>query len=309
MQFGDAEGEFQGECTRARSAFHARGVTVMHYEKLLFVHIPKTAGSTVTNYFTDVYAGREILRLRRQDGSLDVLSAEAAERAHYIWLHAALRMFPYDSKGFRRVTFLRDPVDRTQSFFFFIRNPDVIANEERSGSSPELIRSLREAGEMTFEEFVCSENPHHVARLESIYPMFLATHLHEDSRLQLEDTLESMDRYFDFVGLTQDLAGGLEYIRRFLISPNAPKYTGEWANRSARSEVTLSERAVRRLEELLALDTIVYREAAAAYAKLDLHHPPRTRSGPITYSYLLQKNASPLNRVSSWFGRITRAAA
>jgi hypothetical protein len=91
---------------------------------VLFVHIPKAAGSTVTQIIRRVYAGRNV---RYVVGSPDAIGAFVAEpeiERHdvdvlyghlYFALHESLR------SPSRVVTILRNSIDRTLSLYHYIR--------------------------------------------------------------------------------------------------------------------------------------------------------------------------------------------
>jgi hypothetical protein len=118
---------------------------------IAFVHVPKTAGGTVTSMFNETLSRKEVLRcpnyLRSPERTAKILSRRRAAQTR-----VAVGRVPYGlyrehlRPDTRYMTFLREPVDRVVSYYY--------RHAHRPGVSPEMRKqrgkaaSLEEAIEM-----------------------------------------------------------------------------------------------------------------------------------------------------------------
>ncbi|USN99797.1 MAG: sulfotransferase family 2 domain-containing protein [Phycisphaeraceae bacterium] len=96
---------------------------------IVFLHIPKTAGTTLKSVLEQAYAGYEIVFLRNFGGEIEAFARRpAAERAKYALATAHI---PWGGQSLipkaRPLTMLRDPVERFLSVYYYnARAPEAL---------------------------------------------------------------------------------------------------------------------------------------------------------------------------------------
>jgi hypothetical protein len=95
-------------------------------ELLLSLHIPKTAGSTLLNALSSWYPEQQrlIVHEGKDEPGLETLSAEQREGLGFVHGHFTYGIHELFDRPSSYICFLRDPVDRLISLYYFIRqNP------------------------------------------------------------------------------------------------------------------------------------------------------------------------------------------
>jgi hypothetical protein len=241
-------------------------------KRTLFMHIPKTAGMSVLLYLRHVYAAQPRLELRWQDNSLQSVRGDAVANAANIWLHEPLRDLRYDTGGFFKFTFLRDPIDRVGSLFAYLRDPAVIDRQDFTRTPAQVVSSLRSIGRMSFKDFVLSDDPVHVGHIANVYPNYFAAQK-ESAFAKTEDylrhCLQRMDECFDLIGATSQLSEDMSLIRKHCFPKSTVSFARMRVNESNRKglDLRLSSDMGERLEAMLALDLALFRQAGALRLK------------------------------------------
>ncbi|MFT3729829.1 MAG: sulfotransferase family 2 domain-containing protein [Hyphomicrobium sp.] len=235
-----------------------------NFRPLLFMHIPKTAGTSVLVYLRSVYASRNTLELRWQDDSLGIVTEDAVKGADFLWLHEPFCELPYDTGKFFKITFLRDPIDRVRSAFSYLRDPAVIAEQNFLYTSRRTVRALKEISEMSFREFVLSTDPVHDDNVRAVYRSWFRS----DGGVPLATSalpeyLDCMSKCFDYVGTTETLSEDMDAIRRFCFPTYPDKFgrTRENASRKIDADLMLDDAALAVLKEKLYFDFVLYEHA------------------------------------------------
>jgi hypothetical protein len=254
------------------------------------MHVPKTAGMSVLQYMQDVYKDRSQLALRWQDKTLFNVSAQEVRDSEYIWLHEPLYRLEFDTRKFFRFTFLRDPSERAASVYLYLRNPDEINRQNFTGVPQDYVNSLRMIEHMSFEEFICSENPYHLGHISNVYGKHFAKHHYEvlpaqnsfiywsqkvryffhnkvtktiPKNFYLKQCIKRMESEFDYIGLTSTLAEDMNLIQSICF----PEYPIPFGNRRVNTskkdgaDLRLSEHASNVLKQKLDIDFFLYDHA------------------------------------------------
>ena len=121
------------------------------HSTLLFVHIPKTAGTTLKTILEKQYSANDRCELYSglpsTDGNPWILASQSRPRAiighfHY-GLHSRPEVRPILEDDFQYATFLRDPVARVVSQFNHVMNSDDPLHREIFAKHPTLERFLQ----------------------------------------------------------------------------------------------------------------------------------------------------------------------
>jgi hypothetical protein len=218
---------------------------------IAFVHVPKTAGGTVTSMFNDTLSRKEVLRcpnyLRSPERTAKILSRRRAAQAR-----VAVGRVPYGlyrehlPPDTRYMTFLREPVDRVVSYYY--------RHAHRPGVSPEMRKqrgkaaSLEEAIEMRIPQleqnlatrFLCGDPS----------PM-------EELPADALDRAKSNLREFTFVGIQERFWESIVLLRRALgidLVPSVDRHVS--SDRPSIDEIPEDQR--RTLAERNQLDADLY---------------------------------------------------
>jgi hypothetical protein len=89
-------------------------------ERVIFIHIPKAAGSTVRNIVARQYRPEEIVALKDRVGHVPSLPLEKAAQARIILGHVHYGIHEQLPGSSTYVTLLRDPVSRVASLYRYI---------------------------------------------------------------------------------------------------------------------------------------------------------------------------------------------
>jgi hypothetical protein len=217
---------------------------------LIFVHAPKTAGSTLSRIMDWEYSPLQICDI---DGRFYYWSLERISR----WPHerlAKMRLFkghmPFGLHRFMPqpssyVTLLRDPIDRTASEYYYRRHRRTHPIADR------------DAKLMSFEDYVrtvpyCNPQTKAIAGVECVYDYQWYTILPSYrfycgpcTANTLEIAKQNLSRYFCLVGLTERFEETLA-LAKVLFGWKVPYYTSmrEGSKRPKKEEMSLRQRAL-----------------------------------------------------------------
>jgi Sulfotransferase family len=169
----------------------------LHERPVVFQHIPKTAGVSLRSIISSNFHTRDILHVPDRYWKDRRFAIRAARR--YPFIHGHLHYeFLRDIIGSTRViTFLRDPVERVLSLYFFLRA------QPRGTQADRIARlAVEEAHRLTIEEFVAHTHPQ-IASMVSDYQvqMILSDgQIDRPGRTWVATALANLESY-EFVGI------------------------------------------------------------------------------------------------------------
>lgn len=175
-------------------------------QTLIFLHIPKAGGNTLKSVLNRQYNENERLRIYtyphfpRDKGivSLKKLSVEEKSKLKLIYGHFAFGIHKYLPIESKYITFLRDPIDRVISHFYYVKKCDIkehLANMEGDTLEEYLEKGLQYELNNGMTRLLCSE--------EKIQKDSIIT------REDLEIAKKNIERYFSFVGILEEFHKGL----------------------------------------------------------------------------------------------------
>lgn len=229
----------------------------------LFVHVPKTAGSSLSSEFAaDLRPYHNIHidhgdRARPAKERFDSSVAEFLEQAqtkpfrsasgHIWWQHAqAIRK---ELRGVRMVTLLRDPLARLVSDYNYQRSPMHPLHEEVIAKTPDF---------MSFVELPGPQN----RMSRHLVPMGMIR------QQRLEDAVEHVRTHFTFVGLQEqyDL-----YFRLLTLLTTGQCKVASAKKRvnEAKEQVSLTPEQLARVRELNSVDFAIYDAMAAMLGQVE----------------------------------------
>jgi hypothetical protein len=256
--------------------------------KVAFIHVPKTAGTSINSYFKDYVGSKQSGRCvyyHDFPGSLPQAFAEEAKRARFVTGHMPWNAFESfrDDQTFA-FTFLRDPFDRLRSLYHHAANyPAEIRDDE----------DIRLVKGMSLEQFLVSNHPgikhgtdNHLARqLAGAMDYFPQT---SSERKQLAEIAIRNLLTLNLVGFVDSFDQDFSRIAEVAHLPRPP--AGRKVNESSALAKTNAKReAARRLFDerlkkdtfpLVEADLLVYehflklRQAEKAQAPLTASAPP-----------------------------------
>jgi hypothetical protein len=236
--------------------------------RLLFLHVQKTGGSTLTGAVSNRFAAAETLQLYYfPEPDLSNLGA-----FRYITGHVPLSFVGRLDESPFVFTFLRDPVERALSAYSFIRTrPPAFARQPLLvGRGPDAYERLEECMRLARE----STLEHMIARAPEIATEYfgnrqaraLGSFPPEGGEERLEEALAGLESC-DFVGLTERLDESTAWLMRRLgwseLTP-LPRINVTGA-RLTREQV--SPEGLEALRELTAVDLELYQHGVERYER------------------------------------------
>jgi hypothetical protein len=220
-------------------------------ETLLFLHIPKTAGSTMYKVLEHQYSRAETLRLKDPEIA-QFRTLPAAQRGRYRLIegHLYFGFHRHIPRASTYITFLRRPVERVLSFYYYARStPDHYLYSQLVSERLDLKTAL--ARELTPE--LCNGQTRQLAGDEWEDPERVVT------RAALERAQANLT-HFRVVGLLEEFDASLLLLRR-AFRWHWPYYVKENVTKEKSDETFLDAETRRLIEEANRLDIELYEYA------------------------------------------------
>jgi hypothetical protein len=220
---------------------------------VLFLHIPKTAGTTLRHIIERQYPPDAIL-IQNQPTlhqALQALPPGKADRVSVVMGHLWFGAHALFARPATYLTMLRDPIDRIISHYYFVqRDPQHYLHDVVRG--------------MSLEEYVTSNCS---AEISNDQTRLLAGSAPAEIGQPSEDILatakQNLDRHFAVVGLTEEFDWSVILMKR-RFGWRSPFYLKRNVTRHP-TKAKLSSETVRLIEQRNQLDLAVYRYAQARF--------------------------------------------
>ncbi|MDQ2824039.1 MAG: sulfotransferase family 2 domain-containing protein [Verrucomicrobiota bacterium] len=223
-------------------------------ETLIFLHIPKAGGSTISKILEQRYSRAETLTLDDRDRQIAQLKAlPAAQRGQYrlIQGHLFFGLHRFIPGATTYITFLRRPVERVLSFYYYARStPDHYLYPLLATERLDLKTLL--ARDLTLE--LRNEQTRLLAGDEWEDPQRIVT------RAALELAKANLRTHFRVVGLLEEFDASLLLLRR-TFGWHLPFYVKENVTKEKPDETSLNAETRRLVEDANSLDLELYEYA------------------------------------------------
>ena len=164
---------------------------------LIFQHIPKTAGVSARSVMSCNFHVNEILHVPDPYWMDARFAADAVSKYRFIHGHVHFEFLREQVDSARLVTFLRDPVERVLSLYFFLRKQDP-----ENQANPNLRVTVELARSLTMAEFIGHSDPV-IASMVRNYQLSVLLDTAQEARPSntwVASALDNLEKY-QFVGI------------------------------------------------------------------------------------------------------------
>lgn len=224
---------------------------IQHLDRpLTFVHLPKTAGTSITTFLSRYFEHEQIST--KFYGDYKSLSKNVRFRSGHFRYHEVKQLQPSYF-----MTFLRHPIHRTLSQYKSWHDPNKL---DPSWLNDPNIQHVRWVQHVSFDEFVMSDNAHILAAIENVQTSLLSEFPPNDRRF-LSSAFQALEHGFLFVGIVERFEDSLDHLRACFEGIGAYTVPADAENRSVKMDIRPSDSAVTRILELNWADMALYRYA------------------------------------------------
>lgn len=256
---------------------------------VIFMHLPKTAGSTLSRIIERQYPAASVLELydSRTGVELRSLPEDRLNGLRVVRGHFCFGAHQFVSRLCVYMTVLREPVDRIISHYYFVR----------SDPTHDLFQAARE---MSLAEYVrycnLAEPNNDQTRLlcgeyEGSVPSFCDPAMLEVARRHLHD-------HFAGVGLTEEFDRTLVLMKR-LFGWRSPFYVSQNVGRQRPPREALSAETLRVIQEYNRLDAELYRYGQELFRE-QVRHQGSGFEAEVQRFARLNPVAGRLGSLASW---------
>jgi hypothetical protein len=180
---------------------------------ILFLHIPKSAGSTVHHFLNMQFGSEKVCSINWHENpdalrNYEDLTPAAKHQLRAVSGHFQFGLHEHLGRPSTYITMLRDPVDRVVSFYYFaLANPDVFIHST--------------AAKMSLDEFVkCNA----IFQLDNFQVRLLAGKLNAPvgtlTSIDVEQAKNNLHNHFSVVGVQDDVDAFLASVSQRFKIPN-----------------------------------------------------------------------------------------
>lgn len=233
---------------------------------VIFMHIPKTGGSTLRNIIKYQYKKEQIQKLPRRNAMENLISLSPKKnfKIKCTYGHHRFGIHNYFNQRFTYITMLRHPVERIISTYYFIL-------ENEKNQMHEKVKNL------TFKEFILSPDPDLRIQITNHQTRYVSGMKNPDLKL----AISNIKQHFSVVGITELYNESLFLMKKKLDWEDI-SYTKQNMTKNRIEKEEIPKKLIRIIEKNNRLDLQLYE-----YAKKKLLN---------NIAQLDQKSKADLNR-------------
>ena len=226
-------------------------------DKLVFLHIPKTAGSSFTHILKSLYDENQIFHRMDGDELIDLLNTGKDDYRLYIG-HYSYNVVSLFRQRPRLLTFLREPRERMISHYYYYQAQSDEAIAAMADRDKYLVEMTRQ---YNFMDFISLESPEIEQGFANVHTRQLA-HSTSDAVPQVEADRQALLtaaishlNTVDFIGIVEKFDASLQLFRQLFglttdIEPVSLNVNRSSRTDSAEIEIFASNHIARRRVEL-----------------------------------------------------------
>lgn len=224
--------------------------------QLCFMHIGKTAGTSLQHALFEAMQGAAIFHESLEnfdEASPAEISLNDLVIGHFSYQHVA-KLRP-DRFLF---TFLRDPVERVISNYYFLRSASPVSDYSR--------RAVEIARETTLSEFLACEDPSVLMVTQNLQAKFIAHDIRPENQAAIRDLRHEAEQNlsrFDFVGIVERFDEGVAILSQMIGLDLTAKRLN--VNELRASNPTVSQHDIDSIRRLNAVDLALYDKARGLF--------------------------------------------
>lgn len=235
--------------------------------KVIFLHIPKTAGTTFKQIIKRNYAQNEIFGLNgdekyQTDQKLNNLLPDKKDKIKFIGGHINFGMHESfnDKHNFKYITFLRDPIQREISYYKYV------LRTTRHVHHQEVI-----ANKMTLQDYITSHlykdlDNAQTKQIAGLHVGLQSKPLHITDDI-LQKAKNNINDYFIFAGIIESFEEGLILLHKTLNWKFPLYYTSFNINPTKEEKIKTSDKTIQLIIDQNQLDIQLYEYVKNSFMK------------------------------------------
>ena len=185
---------------------------------IIFLHVPKAAGTTLRHFIQKNYRSDEMYWISSSDPSLSQAALinyplEKKQKLKFIGGHLSFGLHEYIPSNCSYFTLLREPVDRVISLYYFIKN--IKSDPRHTEVSKMSLCGFVKSG-ITVE--VDNGQTRLISGIDFLHGYsgtYQAIHFGKCGQNVLEVAKNNLDNHFDLVGILEKFGQSLYLLRHF----------------------------------------------------------------------------------------------